>query len=372
MSNHLFALHDQGGEHLITDAGKTGWVIFAEKVGDDPNDHGGKNFNTRNGIGAICRLAFGWYGEGNIPESSRYERFAQRCANYVAASQGCNRWIVGNEMNLANERGVLPNGQGQVITPDLYAKCFGMVRDRIKAVQPASEVIIGGVAPWNNQTAYPGNESGDWVKYYVDTLNAIGSGKIDGIALHTYTHGRDTNLIYSDARMGSPFDKRFYNFRCFEDFLRETPAQFRNLPVYITEFDADTDLWGVNNGLILAAYGAINHWNSQPGNQKVLCLALYRWGSFDKWALNDKGGSIDDFRAALQRDYRHGWQSVQSTVNQRFVNAPDGLNLRDMPNGNIVTTLANGTPVEVLSAHDEWLLVTVAGQRGFVFGEYIT
>ena len=32
----------------------------------------------------------GYDPAGTIPHSSRYEDFAQRCANYAAASPGCN------------------------------------------------------------------------------------------------------------------------------------------------------------------------------------------------------------------------------------------------------------------------------------------
>ena len=383
MTDHIFALHDQGGEHLIRESGKTGWVVFAEKVGDDPNDHGGKNFNTQPGISAICRLAFGWYGEGNIPDSSRYERFAQRCANYVAASQGCKRWIVGNEMNLTAERPILPNGEGQVVTPEMYGKCFKMVRDKIKAVQPNAELIIGGVAPWNNQTSYPGNESGDWVKYYVDTLKAIGAYSMEGIALHTYTHGRNVDLVYSDTKMGPPFQDRHYNFRAFEDFLVNTPGSCRHMPVYITEFDADTDLWGENNGLIQAAYGAINHWNNRPGNQKILCLALYRWGNYDKWEIGNKGGSLDDFRKAMTQDYRHNYTPATPTPDvpvrpvlgprQARVTAEAGLNLREAPEATaaIKAVLSSQSVVEKIATHGDWMRVRYDGIEGYVWAGYM-
>lgn len=342
---NIFALHDSGGEHLIREAGRTGWTIFAEKVGDNPEDYSGKNFSTE--CEAICRLAFGWYGEGNIPDSSRYESFAKRCANYVVASSGCHRWIVGNEMNLAAERGILPDGNGQVITPELYAKCFHLVRNAIKSVQPNAEVIVGAVAPWNNQTTYSGNESGDWIKYYSDILTAIGRNSIDGIALHTYTHGRNKDLIYSDQKMNAPFDNRYYHFRTFENFLEVTP---NGIPIYITEFDADTDLWGENNGLITAAYAAINDWN-QKNSKQIYCLALYRWGNYDKWCLSDKGGSIDDFKSALQNDYK------PREVSFKFSNyiALDTVNVRRTPgvnnkdNFDIFTSVITGEKVELVS-----------------------
>ena len=73
---HLFGLHDQGGEHLFREANVQGWTVYAEAIGDDPNDHGGKEFSTEST--AICRLAYGWYGTGNIPDQTRYDRYAQR------------------------------------------------------------------------------------------------------------------------------------------------------------------------------------------------------------------------------------------------------------------------------------------------------
>lgn len=387
---HLFGLHDQGGEHLFREANVQGWTVYAEAIGDDPNDHGGKEFSTEST--AICRLAYGWYGTGNIPDQTRYDRYAQRCANFVAASKNCKRWIIGNEPNLTAERPPLPDGSSEVITPERFAECFKKARSAIKAVQPDAIVILGAVAPWNNQTQYAGNEAGDWVHYYVDTLELLGTDGLDGIALHTYSHGNTPDHIYSDAKMGAPFDNRNYNFKSFQDFLNETPTAFKHLPVFITEFDGDEHLWGENNGFIQAAYGEVNWWNQQPNTQKVQCLALYRWGAFDKWQLSDKDGSIQDFKNAMlqftpspeplvKQALGAGISVVVGSAVQQaskikagdIVNVNVDARMRSAPSaaGSIVTNLSAGVHLRVTGESQQgngitWWPVEGANMTGFV------
>ena len=57
-------------------------------------------------------------------------------------------------------------------------------------------------------------------------------------------------------------------------------------------------------GWVQQAYGEIDEWNRQPGNQLIRCLALYRWPRIDKWFIDGKQGVIDDFLQALAREYR--------------------------------------------------------------------
>ena len=105
-SPYLFGIHEPGGERHMLEAGKPGWVLFTEGIGADPNDRGGANYTawSNQGLGVICRLNNGYEPAGTIPLSTRYEDFARRSANFVAASQGCKIWIIGNEMNFIYER----------------------------------------------------------------------------------------------------------------------------------------------------------------------------------------------------------------------------------------------------------------------------
>lgn len=435
-SEFIFGIHEPGGEDLMIQAGRPGWIVFTEEVGHNPNDRGGKNFtqwSSRN-VGIICRLNNGYEPNGTIPNANQYQNFATRCANYVAASAGCKIWIIGNEMNFEVERppavstrsatpaptrspaptdapqsdqpppappetprtpgpaervfgtlfGRLLNylsrgmgdaelfpdkrptppppspplpppttardadpfkhgaptrfsalnppsaddepapaaaeatrsaaiqsvGRGEPITPELYARCYRLCRDAIHGVPGHADdlVLIGGVAPWNDQTRYPGNPAGDWVQYLVDILNQLGSNNIDGITLHTYTHGADANLIHSDAKMNAPFNKYHFHFRAYQDFMNAIPATMRHLPVYITETDEDVPWLDRNIGWIQQAYGDIDHWNKQPGNQQIRALILYRWPPIDRWVITGKQGVIDDFKQALHFDYK--WRDI--------------------------------------------------------------
>lgn len=303
MAQHLFGMHDFSYEwvDLVKSAGKTGWSVNTEAIGCDPNDHGGKNYDTCGGVVThITRLNNGYGSAGTIPLPDRYSDFARRCANFVAASQGCNHWIVGNEIGLAWEW-----PEGQRITLDNYVQCFKQVRQAIKSVQPDAVVIPQAPAPWNVEVRYDGNPGGDWVQQLPDMLNRIGAGNVDAIALHAYSHGHDAGLISDEKRMDAPFNHRRYHFRAYIEYMEAIPQAFRNLPVLITE--ANPDGWNdTNNGWIQTAYAEIDRWNQDGNHQPIRCLCFYRWPNEDReqFHIRSKGGVVDDFKQALQRDYR--------------------------------------------------------------------
>ncbi|MCB0187905.1 MAG: hypothetical protein KDE31_26735, partial [Caldilineaceae bacterium] len=105
-SDFLYGFHEPGGEQYMLDAGTPGWIVFTEGIGHDPNNRSGADYRaySNRGLGVITRLNNGYYPEGTIPNSRNYAAFAQRCANFVANSQGCKIWIIGNEVNYAIER----------------------------------------------------------------------------------------------------------------------------------------------------------------------------------------------------------------------------------------------------------------------------
>ena len=247
----------------------------------------------------------GYSGDGTIPAPDRYQAFATRCGHFVQASPGCGIWIIGNEMNMPDERPGSP-GQENQITPQLYAECFRLCRDDIRS-RPGHEndrVIVGAVAPWNDKTKYPNNEQGDWIRYFYDMLTLL-NGQCDGITLHTYTHGAAPELIFSQQKMNPPFDKYHYNFYAYRDFMRVIPWTMRHLPVYITETDQIVAWENVNRGWVQNAYREIAGWNAVPGNQQIRCLVLYRWPNLpgDRWGIEGKGKVLDDWREAMKNEY---------------------------------------------------------------------
>ncbi|MEA3344648.1 MAG: peptidoglycan recognition family protein [Chloroflexota bacterium] len=300
-SRYLVGFHDPGGEAIMLEAGKPGWVLVTEAIGRDPGDQSGGDYSNLadQGLGVIVRLNNGYGSTGTIPLPQHYDAFAQRCANFVANSLGCRIWVIGNEMNHEQER-----PEGQPITPKLYAQCFSKCRSAIKAqAGDAHKVVVGAVAPYNATTTYPGNESGDWIKYFSDILTYL---RPDGIALHAYTWRPDPSLVTSEERMDPPFDHLHKQFRTYRDFMGAIPEDMRDLPVYITEADQMGRWEDVNNGWVQAVYEEIDNWNRR-GKQQIHCVILYRWSTADQWSISGKHNVLADFKTALEQDYIWGY-----------------------------------------------------------------
>ena len=307
---YIFGLHDPGGEYLMVEKQKQGWVLITEELGADPHGPGGPDYTylSNQGLGVIVRLNHGYFEKGTIPHSSRYDDFAQRCGNFVEGSKGCHIWIIGNEPNVSWERPGGPNGE--VITPELYARCFKKCRDNIRS-RPGREndrVVVAAVGPWNIDTRYPENPTGDWVKYFRHILERL-IGQCDGIALHTYTNGYALDFITKDYWHGAPgYTHLRYQFRTYIDFMNAIPEEMRHLPVYITETDQNLE-WKDEPGSrwVQTAYEEINRWNSDPSNQPIQALILYRWPLVHdqpQWAISTRPHIINDFKAAMDHEYR--------------------------------------------------------------------
>lgn len=314
-SPYIFGIHDAGGEQLMADKKKKGWVLVTEEIGRNPHDYSGKDYAALQeaGYGVIVRLnhayaspAFAKY-PGTIPErdadGKSYQEFAVRCGNFVESSKGCHIWIIANEMNHPNE---WPGGpQGQMITPQMYADCYKRCYTQIhrRPGHGPDQVVVGAVAPWNASAQYEGNDRGDWIKYLADTLAPL-RGKCDGITLHVYTHGPEPARITSFDRMNAPFKDRYYEFRTYRQFMEAIPPSLRGLPVYITETDQNDPWARRNTGWVQAACAEVDKWNQDATHQKIRCLLLYRWLAHDQWSFADIQEVKDDLRAALGHDYR--------------------------------------------------------------------
>ena len=77
---------------------------------------------------------------------------------------------------------------------------------------------------------------GDWVKYFADTLKAIGAANCDSITLHTYTHGTDPALIRWRQRWRRNFGIGVFTSTPTTIYRSHPPGNTR-LPVYIAETD---------------------------------------------------------------------------------------------------------------------------------------
>ncbi|MGB5815804.1 MAG: hypothetical protein WBI27_11405, partial [Thermoanaerobaculia bacterium] len=164
-SPYIYGIHDhepspQPYLDRIEAGGATGWVTATVAIGTNPNDQGGDDFSwlSNRGHTVIVRLNNGYCPTGTIPEPARYDDFAQRAANYVAASSGAHIWVIGNETNLAGEW-PLVGGRLEYVSPQDYATLFRKVYNAIKAVRPNDQVVPQALAPFAGPYN-PGNTCG--------------------------------------------------------------------------------------------------------------------------------------------------------------------------------------------------------------------
>lgn len=327
-SPFLYGIHDPGGEHLMREAGVTGWILYTTLVNEPAQDF---TALTDEGFGVLVRLNWGYNPHGTLPHDTRYSEFAGLCAEWVRRSRGVSHWVIANEPNLRGERPGFGTPDEQAITPRMYADAFRQCRAAIRNVagHADDQVITAAVAPWNVETeydadpqgAYDANPTGNWIDYFQDMLLAL-AGDLDGIALHTYTHRVDLNagdtFITSEERRWSHLFPEtggaHYHFRSYRDFMSAVPDSMRHLPVYITETNQDSDpntgaTWFPQDlGWVQDAYAEIDRWNQNPAHQTIRALLLYRWRreteGGDRWGFSHNEGVKQDFRQALQHRYR--------------------------------------------------------------------
>ena len=326
----LFGIHGVGVNetedfrHLFHSAGKTGWALFTEGIGRQPNNLAPDANRRRRlwewatgGYGIVIRLNYGYHAAGTLPQSRYYGDFAATCARYAELylkhpeeDPRKYTWVIviGNEQNNPREwprEGHPP----EPITPQLYARAFNLAYRAIKQVLPNATVVVGAVDPYNAELERP-------LDYFKKMLAEI--EELDGFALHTYTHGPVVDYITHLRAFTDPplipgtVHEHYYDFQAYRPFAEAIPLRWRSRPIYLTE----TNHWVVNpdgspplgwvnrnTGWVRAAYEEINRWNLTPHTQQIRCLLLYRWQD-DEWKINTKDQVQADFKMALSRDYR--------------------------------------------------------------------
>ncbi len=328
----IFGMHDPGVEGEIETRGKRGWIVFTEAIGHDPNDGSGKDYRpwSSRGHGVIVRLNNGYGSEGTLPHENEYGGFAERVANFIQSSPGADIWIIGNETNLPREWPGNVNGDpatGEAITPERYVSCFGRVGAELERRGITGEILVpapsGTWAPPYDGTlsSFPNRGVPGFLDYWVQVLNALGPSRVEGLAIHAYTHGGtsaspiDPNLVFSEQKMGWPYQNIYYHFRVYQNFMAAIPESMRSLPVWITEANELRELAGYNwdphgntSQWVENAYAEIHEWNSNRSNQAIRALALFRWP--DVWegdrnyCVSCVGSAVEGVRQALHHDYR--------------------------------------------------------------------
>ncbi len=328
-----------------------GWAIFRRSMAQDRIVFGGDDYRlyTQAGMGAICCLEWEADGAGTLPLPDLYGKFADQCREYVSASHACHVWIVGDAMNCAgqwpsqSEGGIEPDGhagpfeitalpnrrqrhavlfplEAQTppasrvpIQPANYVQCYQLVREAIKATPGHQHdlVLVGAVAPWNDDFKDTAIPNGDWVHYFQSIATALPVGECDGFAMHTATAGADPDLLMSTQTLGFPFTGRQASFRCYLDFIATIPEQHCLLPVFLTEVSQLQPWNDSNDGWILQACEQILDYNRTHDSSPIRCLALCQWEAEGFWSIRNKGHLLEDLKSSLAMLER---QSVQDAL----------------------------------------------------------
>jgi len=315
-----------GGQFLMEEKGKFGWVLFTEVVGRDANSiqyipeyTNALQEIAEKGFSIIVRLNYGYDPGGTLPESQYYDDFALSVRRWVELyGKYVHVWVIGNEPNNPSEH---PGGYKypiEHITPKLYAECYAKVWTQIHSLpgHENDQVVVAALSPFVYRrwklAKNPFVRPLDYFTELLDELRKTGI-PIDALALHAYTQTSDPELIFSE-QMFSPDEPLFdhhYEFRVYRDFMNKIPVDLRYVPVYITEaapiFISDNPSRGQGwpddtRGWIQNAYQEINDWNTTPGNQQIHAILLYRWFG-DQWEMHNKPALHADFQAAMDHEY---------------------------------------------------------------------
>ncbi len=313
-SPNLYGIHDHDPsprEYLdhISSGGARGWVTATVAIGADPNNTSGDDFSWIEDLGhtVIVRLNYGYCPDGTIPPADRYDDFARRAANYVAASRGAHIWLIGNETNLPVEWPVV-DGRLRYVSPQEYATVFRKVYDAIKAVRPDDKVITQAIAPFagpygeGSACGYPhdGNPL-NWVQYLNQTLTAVSaSGGLDGIALHINSRGYTYDDIHSEAKVDAGGQALYFSFYVYKDWVDYgIPSSLYHLPLYATECNG-LYYWSGGHpenpdahyeaGWMQEIYAEIDRYNQEAavsGKPIFRCVNMYRWCAWcDGWNID--------------------------------------------------------------------------------------
>lgn len=289
MSKYLYGMH----EPCPSDVMPQGWILFLAEVGHSNDEHPGMDFTpwADAGYGIICRIQHAWGTGGCLPLPGDLEGYLQRVETLTRNSQGCDKWIIGNEPNHSTE---WPNGEPLI--PEYVAGVYDACRAIIDG-----EVLLPPIGPWNDEIGY------GWVEYFVRMINACQD--VDGFALHTYSRGSHPASITSEDKMEPPYQHLYSGFRTYRDWMAAIPRQYRDRPTYITETDQNDAWLDEPNTWVQAAYAEINDWNQDPDHQAIRAVILYRWPKYDPYFIVGKGHVIDDFRRAQSHVYT--WQNEE-------------------------------------------------------------
>ena len=236
----LRGVHDRAGADWLVSEGLEGWCLQAVYVGTDAVALNLERYADV-GVRMLVNLRYSYAtddgGQGTMPGPERLAAFEEACVETMRRNPAAWAFVYGNEMNNPREY-----PRNHALTPEYYAQSY----NRVWATKPdGARMFLGAIDPYN-----PG--WGDWRETWAWVLDTLLG--CDGLAMHTYTHGPDVNLVWGHRKFGdAPLEGVYYDLRVLESQMAIVPTWARGKPVVVTETNhfvrADGDIgWEAGAG----------------------------------------------------------------------------------------------------------------------------
>ena len=286
--------NDEGAYNFLTGVAGPSLVVIPVFIGANTTPEPMHFANSD--IRVIVNIRYSWSvdmgGGGTLPYATvLLDKFIRGAQYLIEHSTGVWGWTIGNEANNPRES---PDG--------VHLRAFDVVEaynSIRRGVLAGTRMSPGALDPFNAQL---GNVA-DW-------LDAIYTN-IDGaefVAMHGYIRGPDASLVLSkDKFQDAPLQWQSLNYvGCVLDLAEYLPAQYKDLPIYVTEFnhiwvtsEADGRCGWVTDArageVIAAAYGVALA-------NKFGGLAIYRWMS-DDWAVFNNDSVLNTVKSLVEETY---------------------------------------------------------------------
>lgn len=215
-------------------------------------------------------------GEGTIPQPGTevWKQFVNATAQTINNSEGVFAWEIFNEINNPREW-----PRGTIVSPRDAIQTYNAIR---RKVHPEKRIMCpGAIDPFNAEAGDPR----DWL---TQIYNGVDGAEI--VTAHGYIRGPDSSLVGSHYKFNdNPMTWQYLNYHlCVEALLDSLPSPYKDLPVYITEFNhlwktTEPEYGWVND---VRAYDVVTAAIAQARIAGYAGLAIYRW-SGDVWSVEN-------------------------------------------------------------------------------------
>lgn len=291
----LIGLHDRDGGNWLKQKKIKGVCLVLATVQDQPVQLDFTDLSNA-GITVLLRIGYGYAdGTGTLPRPDQLARFEKAVADTLNAAKGVTCSHYGNEINNAMEAPGWNPATGNPgpnyfpLTPDYYVASYNriwfMIRTDVKLGPAPLDPFFGPPFPYLGWSS----DNREWWRAILRGISGA-----DALFLHSKTQSNATSEIWSEDKFqNDPLRWQYLHFRSIEPYLAEVPAQYKALPVYITEANPQRKIngalgWEDSSAMwITECVNYLKTWNTGANHQPVSGAVFYRWAN-DEWQMSNK------------------------------------------------------------------------------------